>query len=63
MSHYPANLDQLVLTEPDARMGDRCDRTTLDRIEARMRGESVESGSWRGMPAIVEPLVWGTAVA
>ena len=27
------------------------------------RVESVERASWRGMPAIVKPLVWGSAVA
>ena len=43
--------------------GCRCDRPTLETIEARMRVESVESGRWRGMPAIVKPLVWGRAVA
>jgi ubiquinone/menaquinone biosynthesis C-methylase UbiE len=42
--------------------GCRCDRSTLETIEARMRVESVESGIWRGMPAIVKPLVWGRAV-
>jgi SAM-dependent methyltransferase len=41
--------------------GCRCDRPTLATIEARMRIESVERGSWRGMPAIVKPLVWGSA--
>jgi SAM-dependent methyltransferase len=43
--------------------GCRCDRPTLATIESRMRVESVESGSWRGMPAIVRPLVWGRAIA
>jgi ubiquinone/menaquinone biosynthesis C-methylase UbiE len=43
--------------------GCRCDRPTLETIEAQMRVESVESGRWRGMPAIVKPLVWGRAVA
>jgi ubiquinone/menaquinone biosynthesis C-methylase UbiE len=43
--------------------GCRCDRSTLATIEAQMRLESVESGKWRGMPAIVKPLVWGRAVA
>lgn len=43
--------------------GCRCDRPTLETIQARMRIESVERGSWRGMPAIVKPLVWGKAVA
>jgi SAM-dependent methyltransferase len=43
--------------------GCHCDRPTLGTIEARMRVESVESGSWRGMPAFVKPLVWGRAVA
>ncbi|HET9676991.1 MAG TPA: class I SAM-dependent methyltransferase [Solirubrobacterales bacterium] len=43
--------------------GCRCDRPTLATIESRMRVDSVERGSWRGMPAIVKPLVWGSAVA
>jgi SAM-dependent methyltransferase len=43
--------------------GCRCDRTTLQTIEAQMRVGSVRRGSWRGMPAIVKPLVWGSAVA
>jgi ubiquinone/menaquinone biosynthesis C-methylase UbiE len=43
--------------------GCRCDRPTLATIEARLRVESVEQGRWRGMPAIVKPLVWGSAVA
>jgi SAM-dependent methyltransferase len=43
--------------------GCRCDRPTLATIESRMRVESVQRGSWRGMPAIVKPLVWGSAVA
>lgn len=41
--------------------GCRCDRPTLATIESRLRVESVERGSWRGMPAIVKPLVWGSA--
>jgi SAM-dependent methyltransferase len=43
--------------------GCHCDRPTLKTIEARLRVETVERGSWRGMPAIVKPLVWGRAVA
>jgi SAM-dependent methyltransferase len=43
--------------------GCRCDRPTLETIEAQMRVESIERGRWRGMPAIVKPLVWGRAVA
>lgn len=43
--------------------GCRCDRPTLATIESQLRVESVEHGSWRGMPAIVKPLVWGRAVA
>jgi SAM-dependent methyltransferase len=43
--------------------GCQCDRPTLETIEAAMRVESVESGRWRGMPAIIKPLVWGSAVA
>ncbi len=43
--------------------GCRCDRPTLATIESQMRVESVERGRWRGMPAIVKPLVWGSAVA
>jgi len=41
--------------------GCRCDRPTLETIEAAMRIESVERGSWKGMPAVVKPLVWGSA--
>ncbi|HVY96503.1 MAG TPA: class I SAM-dependent methyltransferase [Solirubrobacterales bacterium] len=43
--------------------GCRCDRPTLATIESRLRVDSVERGRWRGMPAIVKPLVWGSAVA
>jgi ubiquinone/menaquinone biosynthesis C-methylase UbiE len=43
--------------------GCNCNRPTLATIEARMQVEAVERGSWRGMPAIVKPLVWGRAVA
>lgn len=43
--------------------GCRCDRSTLKTIEARLRLEGVERGRWRGMPAPVKPLVWGSAVA
>jgi SAM-dependent methyltransferase len=43
--------------------GCRCDRPTLATIESQLRIESVERGSWRGMPAIVKPLVWGSATA
>lgn len=43
--------------------GCRCDRPTLATIESRLRVESLQSGRWRGMPAIVKPLVWGSAVA
>jgi SAM-dependent methyltransferase len=42
--------------------GCRCDRETLATIEAQMRIESIEHGSWRGMPAIVKPLIWGRAI-
>lgn len=42
--------------------GCRCDRPTLATIESQMRVESLARGSWRGMPAIVKPLVWGSAV-
>jgi SAM-dependent methyltransferase len=41
--------------------GCRCDRDTLATIEARLRIESVERARWRGMPAIVKPLVHGVA--
>jgi SAM-dependent methyltransferase len=41
--------------------GCRCDRDTLATIESQMRIETVERGSWRGMPAIVKPLIWGSA--
>jgi SAM-dependent methyltransferase len=41
--------------------GCQCDRPTLETIAAQMRIASTERGSWRGMPAIVKPLVWGSA--
>ncbi|MGN6588100.1 MAG: class I SAM-dependent methyltransferase [Solirubrobacterales bacterium] len=41
--------------------GCRCDRPTLATIEAKLQIESAEHGRWRGMPAIVKPLVWGSA--
>lgn len=41
--------------------GCRCDRPTLATIEAQLQVESVQRGSWRAMPAIVKPLVWGRA--
>jgi SAM-dependent methyltransferase len=43
--------------------GCRCDRPTLATIEAQMQVEAVEQGRWRGMPAIIKPLVWGRALA
>jgi SAM-dependent methyltransferase len=43
--------------------GCQCDRETLGTIESQMRIAKVERGSWKGMPAIVKPLVWGWAVA
>ncbi len=43
--------------------GCRCDRPTLSRIGAQLTVETVEHGRWRGMPAIVKPLVSGTAIA
>jgi len=43
--------------------GCRCDRPTLATIEAQLRVESAAHGRWRGMPANVKPLVWGSATA
>jgi SAM-dependent methyltransferase len=43
--------------------GCQCDRPTLETIEAEMRIVTVERGTWKGMPAIVKPLVWGSAVS
>lgn len=43
--------------------GCRCDRPTLATIESQLQVEQVERGRWHGMPAIVKPLVWGTAIA
>jgi ubiquinone/menaquinone biosynthesis C-methylase UbiE len=53
------------LAEPWASFADgcRCDRATLETIRAKLRIESVRNGRWRGMPAIVGPLVYGAAVA
>jgi SAM-dependent methyltransferase len=42
--------------------GCQCDRATLETIAAQMRIVTVERGAWKGMPAIVRPLVWGSAV-
>lgn len=42
--------------------GCQCDRATVETIDDQMLVESIERGSWRGMPAIVKPLVWGSAV-
>jgi SAM-dependent methyltransferase len=42
--------------------GCQCDRPTLETIEAALHVESVDRGSWRGMPTIIKPLVWGSAV-
>jgi SAM-dependent methyltransferase len=42
--------------------GCQCDRPTLETIEGSMRVESVSRGAWKGMPAIVKPLVWGRAL-
>lgn len=41
--------------------GCQCDRPTLNTLEELMRVEAVQRGSWKGMPAIVRPLVWGQA--
>jgi SAM-dependent methyltransferase len=43
--------------------GCRCDRATLETISDQMRIESLDRGSWRGMPGIVKPLAWGSATA
>jgi SAM-dependent methyltransferase len=42
--------------------GCRCDRPTVETIEGALRIESIERGTWRGMPSIVKPLAWGAAV-
>jgi SAM-dependent methyltransferase len=41
--------------------GCRCDRPTLATIESQLRLESTQRATWRGMPTIVKPLVWGSA--
>jgi ubiquinone/menaquinone biosynthesis C-methylase UbiE len=41
--------------------GCRCDRPTLERISERFRVARLERATWRGMPAIVHPLVIGEA--
>jgi SAM-dependent methyltransferase len=43
--------------------GCQCDRPTLQTIEATMEVRSVDRGRWRGMPAIIKPLVWGVAAS
>jgi hypothetical protein len=42
--------------------GCRCDRDTVATIESELRVESLERAAWRGMPPIVKPLAWGSAV-
>jgi ubiquinone/menaquinone biosynthesis C-methylase UbiE len=51
------------LVEPWAAfaMGCRCDRDIVGAIRRHLTVETVEEGSWRGMPAVVRPLVMGTA--
>ncbi len=41
--------------------GCRCDRSTLELVESRFAEVEARTGTWRGMPAIVRPIVWGTA--
>jgi SAM-dependent methyltransferase len=41
--------------------GCRCDRPTLETLRETLRVESVQHATWRGMPAIVKPLIWGAA--
>ena len=43
--------------------GCRCDRPTLPLIESRFPFTDARTANWRGMPAIVRPLVWGMAAA
>jgi SAM-dependent methyltransferase len=42
--------------------GCQCDRDTVATIESRMRIVRIERATWRGMPAVVKPLIWGSAV-
>jgi SAM-dependent methyltransferase len=42
--------------------GCRCNQPTLSLIERALRVERVERETWRGMPALVHPLVAGEAV-
>jgi ubiquinone/menaquinone biosynthesis C-methylase UbiE len=41
--------------------GCQCDRDTVATIESQMTIKRIERARWRGMPAIVKPLVWGSA--
>jgi SAM-dependent methyltransferase len=43
--------------------GCQCNRPTLENIGAALRVERVERDRWRGMPAVVHPLVMGEAAA
>lgn len=43
--------------------GCRCDRNTLGSIEDSFSVETLEREKWRGMPAVVHPLIIGAAVA
>ena len=43
--------------------GCNCNRPVLDHVGAAVPVESVERATWRGMPRIVQPLVYGRAVS
>jgi ubiquinone/menaquinone biosynthesis C-methylase UbiE len=60
----PLRRAQRLLAAPWAAFaeGCRCDRRTVETIAERMRVASVSRERWRGMPALVKPLVRGRAV-
>jgi SAM-dependent methyltransferase len=41
--------------------GCQCNRPTMETLEASMHIASVNHATWRGMPSIVKPLIWGAA--
>ena len=43
--------------------GCRCDRDTLESIGDAFLIERVERDKWRGMPAVVRPLIIGEAIS
>jgi hypothetical protein len=63
VEHYPDAVADLVLVEPDPAMRRRlgCNRPTVEVMRAYGFDVTADNVEWRGMPAIVRPLVVGRA--